>query len=105
MGGWVITAPANFAVWGGWVAMMMYAIATGEKARAAPSFLCKHRESQECNAIQYKATFRIIDNIQRKSNAARHHSGKPHESLPLLLLLLSLSLSLSISQSVNAVEE
>mmetsp|Transcript_24016 Transcript_24016/g.60314 ORF Transcript_24016/g.60314 Transcript_24016/m.60314 type:complete len:649 (-) Transcript_24016:463-2409(-) len=29
MGGWVITAPANFAVWGGWIAMMMYAIATG----------------------------------------------------------------------------
>jgi Na+/proline symporter len=36
MGGWVITAPANFAVWGGWIAMMMYAIATGEKTRAAP---------------------------------------------------------------------
>lgn len=31
MGSWVITSPANYAVFAGWIGMVFYAVATGYK--------------------------------------------------------------------------
>jgi hypothetical protein len=37
MGSWVITAPANFAVFAGWVGLISYAIASGYTISCAPT--------------------------------------------------------------------
>lgn len=70
MGGWVITAPANFAVWGGWIAMMMYAIATG--ALHAPS----HHPPHPCPCTFHCFVNESFGHFQRHDSHAVPNGNK-----------------------------